>query len=368
MNQGYWTLIPGVRFKVREYDRGRDSCMLYQELTGPFLLIDRRLVALLADLHEPQTTQQVQDRLGQAGVDAAETGALLATLEKAGVLVHAQDRPSTGGRLDPLPAQDGPMSEPRFRSLTLAAAVLLALMAAHLTYLLATRASWLTSVRRAPMIEDYLILLALIIVFSVLHEAAHGLVLYLACGRFPWPVSWRPMSALLLLPVPRVNLNMTYLLDSRARRVAILAAGLGTDLALIWSSFLMLIATRQAPPWVYFSWFAAFAFLLDLVPLWTSDGYYILSEVARAPDLGRRATDALKRLVTGKAGASKGLALYAAGKIFFESALLVAFLVVWYRLASLMGDIGRAFFWTVFAGIFIFKFVQGYRAHNRHRR
>lgn len=365
MNAGYWTLRAGADFTVKEYDPAKNTYLLFDTTAGPYYLIDRRAMELLRELQQPQTTPHVHDKLAQAGIAANEGGAMLSALERAGVLVHSEGRPAAAGRLHSLAAMAGPVSELRFRLLVMAALGLLSLVLFHYAFLLATRFSLLTAVRRAPMIEDYLLGCALVVVFAILHEAAHCGVHYLACGRFPWPVSLKPMGAIFQLPVPKVNLNLTYLLDSRTRRIAVLSAGLGMDILLIWFSLLMVIVTRQAPLWVYLSWFCMLGFIFNLLPLWKSDGYYILSEAARLPDLSRGALDALKRMKTGKDNYSAGLALYGASKILFETAILVALLVVWYRLASLLGNIGRILFWSVFAGIFVFKFIQGYRAHNR---
>ena len=367
MNAGHWTLRPGAVFGVKEYDRRKNLYVLFDRTEGPCYLIDHRIIEILKDLHEPHTTQQIRDKLEKMGISGNETGSVLCLLEKADVIVYSNDTAASAGALRVHGSMEGIVSENMFRSITLAAVGLLSLILVHYVYLLVTRFSLLLSVRRAPTIDDYLFFFALVVAFALLHEAAHCCVHYLACGSLPKKISLKPMGAMFLIPAPKVNLNVTYLLDSRLRRIAVLGAGLGMDLVLIWGSFLMVIITRQAPLWVYLSWFCSVSLVFNLVPLWKSDGYYLLSETVRMPDLSMQAAAALKRMLARKDGYSRPLAIYGALRIVFETSILTALLIIWYRLASLMGIMGKYFFWSVFACVFFAKFVQGYKKHKRRR-
>ncbi|MBE0433362.1 hypothetical protein IBX73_07845 [candidate division WOR-3 bacterium] len=365
MNEGYWALNRASDFSVKEYDREKQTYLLFNKLEGPYYLIDRRALDLLQELHEPRTTQQAHDTLARAGIPGDESGATLAALEKAGVIAYSSSRPAQAGRLLFHGSSMSAAGDRRFRSLAIPGLGLFFAVLVHYIYLLATSFSVLTAVSRAPLIGDYLVLVALVVAFTLLHEAAHCCVHYTACGRLPGPISLKPMGRIFFLPVPRVNLNMTYLVDSRVRRMAVLGAGLGVDLLLLWGSFLMAIATRQAPLWVYLAWFCIFSFVFNAVPLWKSDGYYMLSEATGMPNLSSDAAAALRRMVTRKGRYRAGLALYGAAKIVFETAILVVFLVIWYKFASMLGTPGKVLFWGIFAVIFLTKFAKGFAGRGK---
>ncbi len=360
MKQGFWTLKEATNFGVKKYNDKKNSYLLWEKIEGPYYLINEGVLNLLKDLRKSLTTSALYDNMKKYGIDQDKETEVLATLEKMGVIVYTNSPSKNYGNLQFYETKSNIKSQVWFRFFKFICLGLFIFVFVHLFYLFMTKFSLLKGVGRAPTLEDYLFFFLYTLIFTTLHEIAHGVVHYLFTEKLPKPISLKPMGKLFFLPVPKVNLNITYLLDSRAQRIAILGAGLFVDFLVIWFSFVMVNLTGQAPLWVYLTWLSSISFTLNLIPLWNSDGYYILSEVLKIPNLNFYARDALRKFFKKKRTYSTGLILYGAAKLFFEFSFFVVYLVLLYKLSSLAGKVGRQFFFGVFILVFLWKFIKAF--------
>lgn len=365
MKEGFWTLKEAMEFNIKEYDAQKNSYLLFKKITGPYYLINEKVLNLLKELYKPHSTSALHEKMKNFGIAQNKSAEVLVTLETIGVISYTHAPPKENGRLHFFESMSTIIPRKLFRFILFFSLGLLSIVFIHFSYLIITQFSLITSVSRSPAIEDYVLFFLLSVIFTILHEIAHGVIHYLSCGKLPKPVSLKPMGQMFFLPVPKVNLNITYLLNSRMQRVAILGAGLFVDFLLLWFSFLMVKFTGQTPFWVYLTWISFISFVLNLVPLWNSDGYYILSEVVGVPNLSFYARDALKRLIKRKGDYSLILAFYGASKVVFEIAFFVLFLVIWYKLACLAGIFGKYLFWSIFVVIFFVKSFKGFMKHRK---
>jgi putative peptide zinc metalloprotease protein len=142
------------------------------------------------------------------------------------------------------------------------------------------------------------------------HEIAHGLVMT-SFGRH---VEQAGLKLLLIFPYAFVDTSQAWF-EPRRRRIAISAAGPASDLTL--GAVFSLCCLRLAPsaPRDVFFQLAFGAYLgacFNLNPFLDRDGYHILVDLLREPNLRRRAREQLARRLSGGAreGDSRLLARY----------------------------------------------------------
>lgn len=135
-----------------------------------------------------------------------------------------------------------------------------------------------------------LLLYGLAIFFSkVVHELAHGLT----AKRFGCEVPVMGLAFLVLWPVLYTDVSDTWRLKSRSQRLAIGAAGMLAELSLaVYSSVLWLILPDGALRGALFvlattTWIITL--FVNLNPLMRFDGYFLLSDFWRVPNLQERA-------------------------------------------------------------------------------
>jgi putative peptide zinc metalloprotease protein len=192
----------------------------------------------------------------------------------------------------------------------------------------------------------------------VVHETAHGLTMA-SYGR---RVRRAGLKVLLIFPYAFVDTSEAWF-EPRRRRIAISAAGPGSDLLV---GALLSIACLAAPAGsvrdVFFQ--VAFAAYIgacfNLNPFLDRDGYHILVDVLREPNLRRRAREQFARRLAG--GASEGdspvlvrYSLFALGWSVL-AALFVIAMTLRYRptLEALAPD---WIVWTLMASVWVVVFV-----------
>jgi putative peptide zinc metalloprotease protein len=190
------------------------------------------------------------------------------------------------------------------------------------------------------------------------HELAHGL----AMAAFGRRVDRAGFKAMLIFPYAFVDTSEAWF-EPRRRRIAISAAGPGSDLLV---GALLSIACLAAPAGsvrdVFFQ--VAFAAYIgacfNLNPFLDRDGYHILVDVLREPNLRRRAREQFARRLAG--GASEGdspvlvrYSLFALGWSVL-AALFVIAMTLRYRptLEALAPD---WIVWTLMASVWVVVFV-----------
>jgi putative peptide zinc metalloprotease protein len=142
------------------------------------------------------------------------------------------------------------------------------------------------------------------------HEFAHGLVLA-SYGR---RVEHAGFKLLLIFPYAFVDTSQAWM-EPRRRRIAVSAAGPAADLALgaLFSVGCLVAAPSAARDVLFQLAFAAYVgACFNLNPFLDRDGYQILVDVLREPNLRRRAREQFARRLSGtpEAGDSRLLARY----------------------------------------------------------
>ncbi len=352
MNFGFWALKETAIFWVKPYNNKRSQYLIWEEFEGPYYFIGDVILDLLMFLRKPHATLAVYEKMAKCGISQEKRTRVLAALERIGVISYSKSSFENTGDIRLQETISSISSCSNFTYLVFIYYVSFILLIAHICNLFITRFPQLHNVNYTPAFEHFFQCLLVIIAFATFHEVAHGTMHYLFTRKFPKPICLKPMTNLLMLPAPKVNLNLTYLLDSRLQRIAILSAGLYADCICIWFSFTMINTTNQAPLWICLTWASIISFVLNLLPLWTSDGYYILTEVLQLPNMNSRAEKALQNLLLGKQNRPILLILHGVAKVLFEIIALVVFLIFFYKVFNLEEKLDPVFLWVFMVLIF----------------
>jgi Zn-dependent protease len=191
---------------------------------------------------------------------------------------------------------------------------------------------------------DLVLVGAFMLLSSLLHEAAHAV----ACKHFGGRVNAVGIALYYLRPAFYTDVSDAWLFPRRRQRLATHAAGIAVNLALaslllvslpLWDALHQDGVADMAAVGVLLSWLAV---LVNLNPLLKLDGYFLLVDLLRVPNLRDRAFAALSatvRRAVPAAGLPAGrertlLAGYAVASLLYTS------LLAWYtqdRLATLLG-------------------------------
>lgn len=133
-------------------------------------------------------------------------------------------------------------------------------------------------------------------VLKVLHEAGHAVV----CKRYGSEVGDFGVFLILGIPLPYVNVNSAWRIDSRFKRAHVAAAGIYTEL-LIAALAMIVWQYADGPAAKYVSFQVMLAASLSTLlcnanPLMKFDGYFILTDLARMPNLYLDAQRHCKRI------------------------------------------------------------------------
>jgi putative peptide zinc metalloprotease protein len=299
---------------------------------------------LLVQLDGRHTTAELvayaEQRLGADG--PARLARVLADLGQRGLLVGVEPAeppaqpgsrrlrprvwtlPWAGAAIDALSRRGGRVLVSRPAVVVLAAIALAGIPA--FAWLVAARYGTPFVVARRVGVGALVFLLGRLAIVG-LHELAHGLVL----TSFGRPVERAGFKLLLIFPYAFVDTSPAWL-EPRRRRIAVSAAGPGADLAL--GALFALGCVAAAPgamrDILFQLAFAAYvAACFNLNPLLDRDGYQILVDVLREPNLRERAREQFARRLAGQRGAgdSRLLAWYSAFALAW-SVVATGFVVV----------------------------------------
>lgn len=167
-------------------------------------------------------------------------------------------------------------------------AITLGCMAFALTIMVSMRAELASSFLAAMRWETLVLLGFTTLVVTILHEFAHGAT----CKRFGGEVREAGVLLVMLMPCLYVNVSDAWLIADRRKRLLITAAGGYMDLCL-W--FLAVFAWRITLPGTLPNYLSFVVLttcgtrgLINFNPLLRLDGYYLLSDFLRVPNLYSR--------------------------------------------------------------------------------
>jgi putative peptide zinc metalloprotease protein len=146
-------------------------------------------------------------------------------------------------------------------------------------------------------IEMVLLIVLFVPLLIFTHELAHALV----CKSFGRDV--RRGGVALYFGIPAFFVDTTDIwLENRARRIAVSAAGLVSDLTLggVCSLLAQALPAGAAATVLFLASIAYFSFLLNLLPLLELDGYYILVDLLEIPMLRPRSFAFVREHLLGK--------------------------------------------------------------------
>lgn len=185
-------------------------------------------------------------------------------------------------------------------------------------------------------------LLVIFVVLKSLHELGHAL----ACKK--WKSECHEVGVMFLVFAPCLycNTSDSWKLSDRWRRAAIAAAGIYVEMLVATVAAVVWLITR-ADSWIH--WAAGYAMaigsistvLVNANPLLRYDGYYILSDLWRVPNLSEQSREAVRAILSAWFSGKSipfnrwdanpfGLAVFGVAAFFYRTALLVVILlVVW---------------------------------------
>jgi putative peptide zinc metalloprotease protein len=193
----------------------------------------------------------------------------------------------------------------------------------------------------------------------VVHELAHGL----AMASYGRRIERAGIKLMVIFPYAFVDTSEAWF-ESRARRIAVSAAGPGSDFTLgAIFSICCLVVGRSTVGDIFFQLaFAAYVgACFNLNPFLDRDGYHILVDVLREPNLRRRAREQFSRRLAGKPAGSDSpvLARYSAFGVVWSvlAALFAIAMTLRYRATLEAVAPAEWIVWTVMATVWIAVFV-----------
>jgi len=360
VNFGYWALKEAAIFWAKPYNNNRSQYIMWEKFEGPYYFISDEVFCLLIGLRKPQITSAIYEKMSECGISQGEQIKVLTVLEKIGFISYSRSVSKSTGDIQSHDTLSTISPSSKLAFIIFLYYIALILLIVYVSNLLITRFSQLHVIVQVPALEHFLICLLIISAFTLLHEVAHGTMLYIFTGRFPKPICIKPMTKLLILPAIKINLNLTYLLDSHLQRIAVLSAGLFADCIFICFSFMMIDVTNQAFLWIILTWVSLISFALNFLPFWNSDGYYILTEILQFPNLNSCTEKALQKYLCGERSYPVSLVLHGAAKILFEILILTVFLVCLYRIENFADKTWRVVFRVIIALILLWHFLRAF--------
>jgi putative peptide zinc metalloprotease protein len=310
-------LRSGYALKRHEEGEGRRRWVLEDRRSDRLLRLedaDAQLLLLLDGRPTEQLQREAARRLGHEG--PARLSRLVASLAARGLLTGSDDeRRASSGRLgralaprqlawrgaDALFARLYRHGGRRLvgRAAVAPLAVLVVSGLAVFAYLVAGRYGTPFVVARKVGIGALVFIVGRLAV-AALHETAHGLVL----KSFGRPIREAGLKLVLIFPYVYVDTSSAWFEPAR-RRLAVSAAGPASDLCLGAVFAFCCLAAPLGPirdicfQLAFGAYLVAF---LNLNPLVERDGYHILVDVLREPNLRRRARVELRQRILGEPG------------------------------------------------------------------
>jgi putative peptide zinc metalloprotease protein len=193
----------------------------------------------------------------------------------------------------------------------------------------------------------------------IVHELAHGL----AMASYGRRIERAGIKLMVIFPYAFVDTSEAWF-ESRARRIAVSAAGPASDFTLgAIFSICCLVVGRSTVGDIFFQLaFAAYVgACFNLNPFLDRDGYHILVDVLREPNLRRRAREQFSRRLAGKPRGSDSpvLARYSAFGVVWSvlAALFAIAMTLRYRETLEAVAPAEWIVWTVMATVWIAVFV-----------
>jgi putative peptide zinc metalloprotease protein len=193
----------------------------------------------------------------------------------------------------------------------------------------------------------------------VVHELAHGL----AMASYGRRIERAGIKLMVIFPYAFVDTSEAWF-ESRARRIAVSAAGPASDFTLgAIFSICCLVVGRSTVGDIFFQLaFAAYVgACFNLNPFLDRDGYHILVDVLREPNLRRRAREQFSRRLAGKPkGAdSPVLARYSVFGVGWSVLAALFAIAMTFRYRATLEAVAKHewIVWTVMATVWIAVFV-----------
>lgn len=222
-------------------------------------------------------------------------------------------------------------------------------------------------------------LLIIWILLKVVHEAAHGT----ACRRYGGEVPEAGVLLLLFTPMAYVNVTSMWRFSNRWHRIVVSAAGMYVELFISFLAFILWAQTTGVVANIAFNVFlmsSVTTILFNANPLMRFDGYFLLSDLLKIPNLYSKGTkwfgDRIKSLAFGVPRTSnicndselRRVAIYGSlaffWKISISISLIIGASVLFHGLGLILSAIGVALWF----GVPIYnQFKSLFGANAKHR-
>ena len=222
-------------------------------------------------------------------------------------------------------------------------------------------------------------LLLIWIGLKVIHEAAHGI----ACRRFGGEVPEAGVLLLLFTPLAYVNVTSMWRFSSRWQRMVVSAAGMYVELFISFLAFIVWTRSNGIVADVAFNVFlmsSVTTILFNANPLMRFDGYFLLSDLIRIPNLYTKGTrwfgDRIKSLIFGvprtphicQSSELRRVAVYGSLAFFWKISISISLIigagVLFQGLGIILSAVGVTF-WFGFPIYNQLKSLFGKQARNR---
>ncbi len=144
-------------------------------------------------------------------------------------------------------------------------------------------------------IKDYGFTITLLILTSLLHEISHGFMLYLFTSHLP-KIKFGFSGPFSIIPSLKTDLSHTYILN-KTPNTFIFLAGVLMDLFCL--GILSEIFASHHEPYILLTIFALIiGIIMNLIPFWESDGYYLLTVILDESNLREKSVLELKKFLS----------------------------------------------------------------------
>ena len=345
----YWVLNGKIVFTIKGNDR------IIKSPGGEFLKVDETAFNFLQWLTKARDEEEVRSFLRKF-VSDEEINLFLQLLSDQKIIIQSDNGENHGELIEYRP-------EPANFSYVPGLLILLAgIVGAFVFFSKLKEGVLFSGIERFTEVKDYLLTIFLLIVASLLHELGHIVSFRFFTSRFP-DIGVGFSGIMSIIPSIKTRITETHILP-KIPAILIVLSGILMDFVTLGILSIVFESTRQ--PYILFTIFAlSFGIILNVIPFWVSDGYYLLEILFNKNNLIEDSLVELRKFL--KTGKGKPFEiLFGIAYLTFKWGFPIFIIYLSYKLWGIIAlKISLFIFFVIFFYHFTINFVKHMKPNRR---